>query len=129
MPGRLDVEVLGYRGGFPTGTLFVASDLKDSGPCALTLDSSTGRVAYAGRELGRARMPAGERRFCVRLSLDGADGRRRTRLRGHYLAGGDGVIGGDSYNRGTYDDYEAQSAGDHEQVLSLLELHRARAPV
>jgi 2-polyprenyl-3-methyl-5-hydroxy-6-metoxy-1,4-benzoquinol methylase len=127
MHGRLRVELLGYHAGFPTETLCAISDLPYTGPGLLTFDPALGRLRIGERELGSARVNG--RRFCLRITLDGADGRTRSRLTGHYLTGASSVIDGDYFNRDTYEDYEAQSAGDHERVLSLLELHRARGPV
>ena len=128
-PGRLKAALLAYEGHFPRRPLWEGPPHSYAGPCDLTLDLTTGAVRLANQEWGRVPMPLPGRRFCWQLTLEGANGSRRTRMTGHYLpVEGRGVSA--AYFQGDdYVDHEAQSAGDHQQVLQLLRQHHACDPV
>lgn len=128
-PGRLTASLLGYEGHFPTRVLWAGSPRDYAGPCRLVFDLTIGAVSLAGGEWGRVPLPLPGRRFCWRLELTGADGRRRSRLTGHYRPGDGGVAGQGYFSGENYVDHEAESVGDRAQIVELLGRHGACGPV
>lgn len=128
-PGTLHATLVGYRGHFPSDRLWTGSPRAYTGPCELTLDLSDGGVTIDGHEWGRVPMPLAVRRFCWRLALLSADGRRRERMTGHYVPANVDRVDESYYTGGNYVDYEAQSVGDHARILALLDRHGARPPI
>lgn len=126
--GRLTAELLGYNGRLPTRTIWTGPAREYGGPCELRLDLGTGSVRLDGREWGRVALPLPGRRFCWRFTLTGPDGLRRRRLSSHYLPGQATVVDEHYYRGGTYVDHEAESAGDHGEIVALLQRHHARGP-
>jgi 2-polyprenyl-3-methyl-5-hydroxy-6-metoxy-1,4-benzoquinol methylase len=86
-------------------------------------------VRLAGREWGVVPLPLSGRRFCWRLSLTGADGCRRQRLTGHYVAVSARSVDADYFQGTNYVDHDAQSSADHRQVVDILQREHARGPV
>jgi hypothetical protein len=127
--GRARLEILDYVGHFPTKIRFHSDERATSAPARVTLDLTTGALALDGNPWGTVPLPLASRRFCVRLTVDGGDGKRRTRTTGHYLPSDAKAIGADYYQGGNYVDYEAESAGEGPRLLKLFERHRVRGPV
>jgi SAM-dependent methyltransferase len=126
--GRLTATLLGYDGHFPTTRLWTGSG-HYPGPSGLTLDVNNGVVSLAGQEWGRVKPPLPARRFCWRLALTGTDGIRRARLTGHYVPVMRSTVGSDYFCGENYVDHEAESAGDHRQMVELLRRHHGQGPV
>jgi SAM-dependent methyltransferase len=126
--GRLTATLLDYDNYFPTNRLWTGSG-HYPGPSSLTLDLNDGVVSLAGQEWGRVRPRLPTRRFCWRLALTSTDGIRRARLTGHYLPIMRGTVGSDYFCRANYVDHEAESAGEHRQIVELLRRHHGREPV
>ncbi len=128
-PGRLTGLLLGYEGHFPIQALWAGPEHEYAGPCRLVFDLASGAVMLAGSEWGRVPLPLPGRRFCWQLDLVGTDGGRRSRLTGHYRPGGGGAVTAAYFSGANYVDHEAESAGDHAQIVELLRRHGARGPV
>lgn len=127
--GRLDVAVMGYVGHFPTQLIHQVEEVPYSGPCELSLNVSTGRLTLGEAEIGGVPLPLPGRRFCLRFVWHGNDGKTKNRLTGHYLPVDSPIIGKDYYAGSNYVDHEAQSEGDHAEVIHLLRQYRVRGPV
>jgi 2-polyprenyl-3-methyl-5-hydroxy-6-metoxy-1,4-benzoquinol methylase len=134
-PGRLAATLLGYAGHFPVRTIWTGVERPYGGPSAIELDLTTGVVRLGQDEWGRAPLPLPGRRFCWQVNLTDAQGRRRSRLTGHYRVvevgpTGEGSAIGESYYSGqNYVDHEAESAGDHGDMVEILKRHAAVGPV
>lgn len=128
-PGWLRATLLGYVGHFPVRTIWTGSPREYEGPCALHLDLETGTVHLGDEEWGRVPLPLPGRRFCWQLELTDRRGRSRSRLTGHYRAIAGSAIGAGYFSGENYVDHEAESAGDHADILAALERHKARDPV
>lgn len=127
--GQITATLLGYEGHFPTKEIWSSPELDYRGPCELTFNVSDGSVTLVGREIGRVPLSLLTRRFCWKFKLQGPAGQRRERITGHYLAL-NGQKADESYYQGdNYVDHEAQSAGEHEEVLRLLKRHHKGGPV
>jgi|ERR1051325_2688181 2-polyprenyl-3-methyl-5-hydroxy-6-metoxy-1,4-benzoquinol methylase len=126
-PGKISATLLGYNGHFPTNILWSSPWKCYSGPCEFTFDITNGQVRLSGEQWGRAPQPA--RRFCWHFVIEGTDGQRRERLTGHYRAVDDREIDSSYYEGDNYVDHEAQSQGEHQQVLQLLKEFNAKGPV
>ena len=127
--GLLAATLLGFDGSFPTRAVWTGPYRPYSGPCRLVFDLANGSVALAEAEWGRVPLPLPGRRFAWRLTWAGRDGRGKQRLTGHYVPGGDRAVDGEYFQGENYVDHEAQSAGDHAQIIGLLRRHRASGPV
>jgi 2-polyprenyl-3-methyl-5-hydroxy-6-metoxy-1,4-benzoquinol methylase len=128
-PGRLTATLLGYAGHFPVRTIWTGAERAYSGPCALELDLTTGAVKLGQDVWGHAPSPLPGRRFCWQLDLTDARGRRRSRLTGHYRSVEGSAIGEGYYSGENYVDHEAESAGDHGDIVQILRRHAAEGPV
>ena len=128
-PGTLHAVLLGYRGHLPSEVLWAGPPRNYAGPRALSLDLADRLVTLDGHEWGRVPVPLATRRFCWRLELVSVDGHRRERMTGHYMPANLEDVDESYYSGGNYVDHEAQSAGDHAQILALLKRHGARLPV
>jgi len=128
-PGRLSATLLGYKGHFPTRTIWVGAAREYPGPCGLRLDLASGAVRLGGSDWGRVPLPLQGRRFCWKLRLASPAGRVRGRLTGHYLPIDTPGVGREYFEGDNYVDHEAQSAADHGEIVRLLQTHGARAPV
>jgi 2-polyprenyl-3-methyl-5-hydroxy-6-metoxy-1,4-benzoquinol methylase len=127
-PGRLTATLLGYAGHFPVRTIWTGRERTYDGPSVIQLDLTTGIVSFGDGEWGRV-PPLPDRRFCWQLDLTDARGRRRSRLTGHYRIGVGGAIGESYYSGQNYVDHEAESAGDHRDIVEILKRHGAEGPV
>jgi 2-polyprenyl-3-methyl-5-hydroxy-6-metoxy-1,4-benzoquinol methylase len=128
-PGRLTATLLDYAGHFPVRTIWTGMERTYGGPSAIELDLTTGVVRLGQDEWGRAPLPLPGRRFCWQLDLTDARGRRRSRLTGHYRTVEGGAIGESYYSGQNYVDHEAESAGDHGDIVEILKRHGAEGPV
>jgi SAM-dependent methyltransferase len=128
-PGRISAVLLGYVGHFPTREIWRGAERDFPGPCSLRLDLATGSVHLGSEEWGRVPLPLPGRRFCWRLELVGASGVRRHRVTGHYQAGADREVGAAYFAGDTYVDHEAQSAGDHREIVACLRRQGAKGTV
>lgn len=128
-PGRITAVLLGYEGHFPSRAVWTAPPREYRGPCSLLFDLGRGAVALGGAAWGRVPVPLPGRRFAWRVTLEAADGRRRSRLTGHYLPAPDRAVEREYFQGENYVDHETQSAGDHAQMVALLQRHGARGPV
>ena len=128
-PGRLTATLLGYAGHFPVRTIWTGVERAYGGPSTLELDLTTGVVRLGQDEWGRASLPLPDRRFCWQLDLTDARGRRRSRLTGHYRTVEGCAIGESYYSGQNYVDHEAESAGDHGDIVEILKRHEAEGPV
>lgn len=98
----------------------------------LVLALADGTVAFRGQPIGSATAGASvrTRRLSWSLTLTTAEGRRRTRRTGHYVARErSNEVGLAYYTSDDYIDYEAQSTAVHAHVLSLAKAHRVAGPV
>jgi 2-polyprenyl-3-methyl-5-hydroxy-6-metoxy-1,4-benzoquinol methylase len=98
----------------------------------LTLSLADGTVSYAGTTLGSATQgnPVTARRLSWSLTLTTADGCRKRRRTGHYVARVPSHEVAENYYSGEdYVDYEAQSESVHEQVLTLVRTHQIAGPI
>lgn len=127
--GSISATLLAYRGHFPTRRLWTAAPRRYEGPCDLTLDIPSGAVTLAGVSWGRVDVPLPGRRFCWRLDLLLPDGRRRSRMTGHYVPAPSRTIGESYFHGDNYVDHEAEAAGEHPRIVDLAVAHRLRPPV
>ncbi|HTY76878.1 MAG TPA: class I SAM-dependent methyltransferase [Candidatus Bathyarchaeia archaeon] len=128
-PGWLRATLLGYVGHFPAHRIWTGPPRDYRGPATLQLDLEAGTVSLGGEEWGRVPLPLPGRRFCWQLELTDRWGRSRSRLTGHYRALRGSAIGAGYFSGENYVDHEAESAGDHADILAALERHQAREPV
>ena len=128
-PGMLSASLLGYKGHFPSERLWGSDPTPYAGPCDLVLDLQAGEVTLAGQTWGRAGAIPSGRRFCWRIELTMAGGRRRERTTGHYLPAASRSVDQGYFTGDNYVDHEPESAGDHPRILALLSRHQARGPV
>jgi len=128
-PGRLTATLLGYAGHFPVRTIWTGAERAYGGRSTLELDLTTGVVRFGDGEWGRVPLPLPDRRFCWQLDLTDSRGRRRSRLTGHYRTVEGSAIGQSYYSGQNYVDHEAESAGDHGDIVEILKRHAARGPV
>ena len=128
-PGWLRATLLGYVGHFPVHTIWASAPREYGGPCALQINLEAGTVSLGGEEWGRVPLPLPGRRFCWRLELTDGRGETRSRLTGHYRAIAGSAIGAGYFSGENYVDHEAESAGDHADILVALERHHAREPI
>lgn len=125
--GELAASLWGYIGHFPHKLLWQAEPTRYPGPSVFTHDVVSGDVSLGERKLGRAPALAG-RRFCWKFELLTASN-ILSRMTGHYLPGKDSSISESYYAGENYVDHEAQSSGEHEEVLRLLGEFGARGPM
>jgi 2-polyprenyl-3-methyl-5-hydroxy-6-metoxy-1,4-benzoquinol methylase len=128
-PAQFTATLLGYSGHFPVRTIWTGAERTYAGPCALELDLTTGAVKLGGEGWGHAPLPLPSRRFCWQLDLTHARGRRRSRLTGHYRSVEGSSIDESYYSGENYVDHEAESAGDHGDIVEILRRHAAEGPV
>jgi 2-polyprenyl-3-methyl-5-hydroxy-6-metoxy-1,4-benzoquinol methylase len=128
-PAQFTATLLGYSGHFPVRTIWTGAERTYAGPCALELDLTTGAVKLGGEGWGHAPLPLPSRRFCWQLDLTQARGRRRSRLTGHYRSVEGSSIDESYYSGENYVDHEAESAGDHGDIVEILRRHAAEGPV
>jgi 2-polyprenyl-3-methyl-5-hydroxy-6-metoxy-1,4-benzoquinol methylase len=128
-PAQFTATLLGYSGHFPVRTIWTGAERTYAGPCALELDLTTGAVKLGGEGWGHAPLPLPSRRFCWQLDLTHARGRRRSRLTGHYRSVEGSSIDESYYAGENYVDHEAESAGDHGDIVEILRRHAAEGPV
>lgn len=128
-PGQLSAALLGYEKHFPTRTLWMGDARSYDGPSRLSLDLATGQIRLGAESWGRVEVPLPGRRFSWRFHLVMSNGRRCERMTGHYLAIEDQQIGVEYYQGDNYANYEAQSAGDRNHIIELLQHHLAKGPV
>ena len=129
--GRLTGTLLGYDSHFPTKSLWTGSG-HYPGPSGLTLDLNNGLVSHSpGRSGVGAKPPLFlARRFCWRLALI-EHGRNPARA-AHWDSDVPvmrGTVGSDYFCGENYVDHEAESAGDHRQMVELLRRHHGQGPV
>ena len=88
------------------------------GPSTLRLDLETGQVHLGARPAGTLPLPLPARRFLWSLDLDPHNGRRRSRMTGHYVPGG-GDVDDTYYSGDNYVDYEAESLSTRDAIVHL----------
>jgi SAM-dependent methyltransferase len=112
--------------------IWTSRQLTCAADAGLALSLVDGTVSFRAQPLGSATngAPVRARRLSWSLALTTADGRRKTRRTGHYVARGPSNDVGSAYYTGEdYVDYEAQSGAVHAHVLSLAKAHCVTGPV
>lgn len=127
-PGRLSLELLGYRGHFPTQPLWRSPDFAAEGPCRLVLDLASGELTLSGRPLGTLPTPL-PRRFAVDWQFVPAAGPALRRRTGHYRPSEGDEVGEEYFTGDNYVDHEAQSAHEGEEIAGWLRRFGAAGPV
>jgi len=129
--GTLEATLLGYSGHQAKRVIWTSPPRAYAGPSSVTLRLSTGDVTIDGEPWGRVDPSAIGPRFCWRFSHT-ANGETRSRLTSHYRADRNGHADdhGEAYYSGAnYVDYEAETRGQQQQVLGLLDAWRAQGPL
>jgi len=128
--GTLQASLLGYVDHQPRRVIWKSPKHSYDGPSSVTLKLSTGEVTVNGAPWGRLEPSAIGPRFCWRFSLS-TNGTTRSRLTSHYRVDrNEGDDHGEAYYSGAnYVDYEAESKGQHPQILDLLDEWHAEGPL
>ena len=128
--GALEATLLGYVGHQARRVIWTSPPRAYLGPSSVALRLSTGEVTVNGAAWGRVDPSAIGPRFCWRFSHT-ASGETRSRLTSHYRVDRNGhdAHGEAYYSGGNYVDYEAESRGQHQQMLGLLARWHAHGPL
>lgn len=127
-PGQLSLELLGYRGHFPSVSLWLSPAMAVEGPCRLVLDLATGELRLDGPPLVTLPTPL-PRRFALDWLFVPAAGPTLRRRTGHYRPSRGQEVGEDYFTGDNYVDHEAQSAHEGEAIARWLGRFEAASPV
>lgn len=127
-PGRLSLEVLGYRGHFPTVSLWRSATMAIDGPSRLRLDLASGALSLADGSLGTLPTPL-PRRFAVDWRFTSEAGVSLSRRTGHYRPSEGDQVGEEYFTGDNYVDHEAQSRDEGKAIAGWLRRFGAAGPV